>query len=113
MIFYCIFELTEAFTTRLHQKNVQKPSKKAKNTAAGTNILPQKAKVLLFPPPCLRKLAFYTWVPSLLTAYNKYILGSLLAPQHLYGSHCLHQLPLGPETEARLSIQQPDGQDLL
>ena len=54
MIFYCIFELTEAFTTRLHQKNVQKPSKKAKNTAAGTNILPQKAKVLLFfpsPPP--------------------------------------------------------------
>ena len=30
---------------------MQKPSKKAKNTAAGTNILPQKAKVLLFPPP--------------------------------------------------------------
>ena len=55
--FYCIFELTEAFTTRLHQKNVQKPSKKAKNTAAGTNILPQKAEVLLS-----RKLALYKWV---------------------------------------------------
>ena len=54
--------LTEAFTTRLPQKNVQKPSKKAKNTAAGTNILPPKAKVLLFSPPCTRKLAFYTWV---------------------------------------------------
>ena len=26
----------------------QKPSKKAKNTAGGTNILPQKAKVLLY-----------------------------------------------------------------
>ena len=32
-------------------KNVLKPSKKAKKKAAGTVILPQKAKVLLFPPP--------------------------------------------------------------
>ena len=30
---------------------MQNPSKKAKNTAVGTNILPQKAKVL--PPPTL------------------------------------------------------------
>ena len=68
MIFYCIFELTEAFTTRLHQKNVQKPSKKAKNTAAGTNILPKKVKVLLFfpSPPHSRKLALYTQVVMML-----------------------------------------------
>ena len=46
--FYCIYELPEDFTTGIHQKNVQKPSKKVKNTAEGTNILPQKAKVLLF-----------------------------------------------------------------
>ena len=51
MDFYCNFELPEALTTRIKKKNLQNPSKKAKNTAAGTNILPQKAKVLLFPPP--------------------------------------------------------------
>ena len=48
--FYCTFELSEAFITRIHKKNIKKPSKKAKNTAASTNILPQKAKVLLFFP---------------------------------------------------------------
>ena len=48
---------------------MQKTSKKAKDTAAGTNILTQKAKVpLLFPPPpCLRKFAFYTRVHLALT----------------------------------------------
>ena len=49
---YCIFELSEAYTTRIDQKTVQKPSKKAKKAATGTNILPQKAKVqIFFPPP--------------------------------------------------------------
>ena len=46
------------------KKNVQTPSRKAKNTAAGTNILPPKAKALLSPPPQSRILAFYTWVPG-------------------------------------------------
>ena len=37
--------------------------KTCKNPATGTNILPQKAKILLIPPPpSYRKLAFYTWV---------------------------------------------------
>ena len=68
--------LNEAFTTRLHQKNMQKPSKKAKNTAAGTNILPQKAKVLLFfpSPPIRGNLPYiHGWAPLLrvLVAVNK------------------------------------------
>ena len=51
MIFYCRFELPEAFTTRIHQKNVQKASKKAKKNSAGTNFLPQKSKSPIFSPP--------------------------------------------------------------
>ena len=64
LIFHYILELPEAFTTRIHKKNVQKPSKKAKNTAAGTNILPKKAKVLLlFPPPIHGNLPYiHGWV---------------------------------------------------
>ena len=48
-------------------KNRQNPSKKAKNTAAGTNILLQKIKILLFPPPTPRdwKFALYTRVVGL------------------------------------------------
>ena len=60
LIFYCIFELTEAFTTRLHQKNVQKPSKKAKNTAACTNILPQRQKSYYSPPLLAEICLLYT-----------------------------------------------------
>ena len=63
--FYWIFELPEAFTTRIHQKNVQNPLKKnPKNTAAGTKILPQKGKVRLFfpsPPPCGNLPYIHRW----------------------------------------------------
>ena len=52
LIFHYILELPEAFTTRIHKKNVQKPSKKAKNTAT---------KVLLFPPPSSSR-KFAGWV---------------------------------------------------
>ena len=51
LFFYCRFELPEAFTTRIHKKTCKNPQKNTKNTAAGTNILPQKGKVLF---------AFYT-----------------------------------------------------
>ena len=64
MIFYCRFELPEAFTTRIHQKNVQKPSKKAKKTAAGTNILPQKSKSPIIPPPATGNLPFIHGCPD-------------------------------------------------
>ena len=53
MIFYCIFDLPEAFTTRIHIQKCAKTLKKSQKKAAGTVILPQKAKVLLFPPPLL------------------------------------------------------------
>ena len=43
-ILYCIFELSEAYTTRIHQKTVQKLPKKAKNTATDTNIFPHYQK---------------------------------------------------------------------
>ena len=82
MIFYCRFELPEAFTTRIHQKNVQKPSKKAKNTAEGTNILPQKAKVLL--------LLFYLIAWGLYSARDKVSFSEIIRqnPLNMSGKKC-------------------------
>ena len=50
--FYCIFELSEAYTTRIPQKTVQKPLKTTENAVAGTNILPQNPKSADTSPPC-------------------------------------------------------------
>ena len=44
---------------------MQKPSKKAKKTAAGTNILPQKTKVLSSPPLLAEICLLYTGASSL------------------------------------------------
>ena len=59
--FYCIVKLSEAYTTRIPQKTVQKPLKTTENAVAGTNILPQNPKSAdIFPlPPPFRKRAIY------------------------------------------------------
>ena len=50
--FDVLFELSEAYTTRIPQKTVQKPLKTTENAVAGTNILPQNPKSAdIFPPP--------------------------------------------------------------
>ena len=72
MIFYCRFELPEAFTTRIHQKNMQKPSKKAKKTVQVPIFFPKKAKVLLlFPPPIAETCLLY--MGDFLTVQSKAI----------------------------------------
>ena len=53
---------------------MQKPSKKAKKAAAGTNILPQKAKVLLFP--------FYTRVHGI-SVHRESNIAQGYSPLHL------------------------------
>ena len=50
--FNVLFELSEAYTTRIPQKTVQKPLKTTEKAVAGTNILPQNPKsVDISPPP--------------------------------------------------------------
>ena len=49
--FNVLFELSEAYTTRIPQKTVQKPLKSTENAVAGTNILPQNPKSADIPPP--------------------------------------------------------------
>ena len=50
--FNVLFELSEAYTTRIPQKTVQKPLKTTEKAVAGTNILPQNPKSAdIFPLP--------------------------------------------------------------
>ena len=52
--FNVLFELSEAYTTRIPQKTVQKPLKTTEKAVAGTNILPQNPKsadIFPLPPP--------------------------------------------------------------
>ena len=49
--FNVLFELSEAYTTRIPQKTVQKPLKTTEKAVAGTNILPQNPKIADIPPP--------------------------------------------------------------
>ena len=62
MIFHCIFELPEAFTTRIHQKTCKNPPKKPKTQLQVLIFFPKKQKSYYSPPPSIRKLAFYTRV---------------------------------------------------
>ena len=47
---------------KIVQNTAQKPSKIAKQTATDLNILPQKEKERIFPPPNSRKHEVYTCV---------------------------------------------------
>ena len=60
--FNVLFELSEAYTTRIPQKTVQKPLKTTEKAVAGTNILPQNPKSADISPPPLRKCRKYTGV---------------------------------------------------
>ena len=76
--FNVLFELSEAYTTRIPQKTVQKPLKTTENAVAGTNILPQNPKSAdIFPlPPPLWKCRKYTGVHA--WVYQQLILSQCL-----------------------------------
>ena len=63
--FNVLFELSEAYTTRIHlEKTLQKPLKPTENAVVGTNILPKTLKVHISfsPAPPSRKRALYIGV---------------------------------------------------
>ena len=77
--FNVLFELSEAYTTRIPQKTVQKPLKTTEKTVAGTNILPQNPKsadIFPLPSPPLRKCRKYTGVHA--WVYQQLILSQCL-----------------------------------